>query len=198
MKKLMFALIASFGVSIAAHATVLDFESLTPDQDDGEVMLTSMSNFPSYGGLTWNSNFYLGDTTYAGYNNAAHSGTNFVNNGGANNLAITSGSLFDFAGAWFVTPNTSSTKASWINISAYDAANHLIGSTGNVGIGSTYSFIAAAFNDVSKLVISRDRGAFAMDDFTLADAEVPEPAGLFGVGLAAALLVSRRRNQRQQ
>ena len=199
MKKIIFALVAGIGVSIAAQATVLDFDGLAPNRDsDNKVVLTSMTNFPSYGGFTWSSNFALGDTTYAGYDNAAHSGTNFVNNKGAPKLAIASSTLFDFAGAWFVAPNISGPRASWVNITAYDAADNVIGSSGNVGIGTSYSFIAAAFNDVAKIVINRDKGFYAMDDFTLANAAVPEPAGLFGVGLAAALLMSTRRKSRQR
>lgn len=194
MKKIIFALLASAGVSLAAQATVLNFDSLTPNHDeDGNVEMTSMSNFPSYGGLTWNANFQLADTTYAGYANAAHSGTNFINNKGTKNLTISSSGLFDFAGAWFVAPNIGGTKSTWVNISAFDAANKLIGSTGNVTIGSSYSFVGAAFNGVAKLVINDDKGFYAMDDFTLADAAVPEPAALFGLGLAAALLVTRRK-----
>lgn len=198
MKKLMIALLASFGVSLAAHATVLDFDSLVPDNDDGDVMMTSMSSFPSYGGLTWNSNIYLGDNTVGGYANGAHSGSNFVNNGGVPTISISKATAFNFAGAWFVAPNTNSNVATWVNIRAFDSLGALIGSTGNIGIGHTYSFIAAAFNNVSRIEISRDDGYFAMDDFTLADAVVPEPAGLFGVGLAGALLIATRRKQRPQ
>lgn len=197
MKKILFALLASACVALSAQASVLTFDSLTPAHDsDGNVVLTSMSSNPGYGGLTWNSNFLLGDTSYLGYDNAAHSGNNFVNNKGVNNLTITSSTAFDFAGAWFVAPNISATKATSISISAYDAANSLIGTTGFVSIGDTYSFIAATFKDVSKIVIGRDKGVFAMDDFTLADSAVPEPAGLFGVALAAALLCTRRRRVR--
>lgn len=194
MKKTIFALLASACVVLSAQASVLTFDTLTPNHDsDGNVMLTSMSNNQGYGGFTWNSNFLLGDTSYAGYANGAHSGSNFVNNKGVNALSISSSTAFDFAGAWFVAPNISGTKATSISISAYNAANSLIGTTGFVSIGNTYSFIAATFKDVSKIVINRDKGFFAMDDFTLADSAVPEPSGLFGVGLAAALLLARRK-----
>jgi len=42
--------------------------------------------------------------------------------------------------------------------SAYDSLNHLIGSTGNVAIGDAYSWVGAAFSNVSMLSITRDSG----------------------------------------
>jgi hypothetical protein len=190
MKIVLSSLLSAAVLLLASHtqAAVINFDDLaTNDQ------LTSMSNFNPYGGFTWHSNFLLGDDGYSGYDNAAHSGSNFVNNRNARNLTVTGASLFDFEGAWFVAPNISGTKASWINISAYDAANALIGSTGNVAISNNYSFVAANFDGVARLNITADRGFWAMDDFTLAGGEVPEPGSvmLFGLGVVG-LLASRR------
>jgi endoglucanase len=89
-----------------------------------------------YAGLNWGEGWYYGDTTVEGYDNSAHSGASFLTNGyGVDNLAINSASAFNFAGAWFAAPNTNGAVA-WINITAYDAADHVIGSTGNVSIGA--------------------------------------------------------------
>ena len=119
-----------------------------------------------------------------------------MNGFGTTDLGISSTTLFNFTGAWFVAPNINGgTKASWINISAYDAANQLIGSTGNVAINTTYSWVAANFSNVSRVSVSRDRGFFAMDDVTVSRAgEVPEPATpVLLLAALSALVVARRR-----
>jgi hypothetical protein len=64
-------------------------------------------------------------------------------------------------------------KASWINISAYDASNQLIGSTGNVAIGASYVWVTANFTTCRCLKITRETGWYVMDDFTTV---APPPA----------------------
>lgn len=174
----------------AAHAAVIHFDSL-----DANGKLSSIGKYNPYQDITWSNSWLLGVNTLAGYDNGAHSGTQFVNNFGVNNISFSSATAFDFAGAWFAIPNTNGTRATWVNISAYDAANQLIGSTGNISLSNTYAFIAANFDNVSKITVTRDKGFFIMDDVTLVDAaEVPEPAGMALVALAiAALGASRRR-----
>jgi len=183
-------LAASTLLAAQAHATVLGFDDL-----DANGKLSSLATRAgAYGTLTWDKNWYLGDIAVAGYGSAAHSGRNYVNNGfGVNNLVVSSSEAFDFAGAWFAAPTINGTQATSVNISAYDAANNLIGSTGNVAITNSFLYIAAGFDGVSRLVVTRDKGFFVMDDFTLADAEVPEPAGVFVLGLGLVGLVARRR-----
>ena len=176
----------------SAHAGVVTFEDLNPGGK-----LASLSKNTPYAGFTW-TGWSVGDTSVAGYDNGAHSGTDFVLNGfGVNNLGISSADPFDFTGAWFVVPNTNGSKASWINISAYDSANQLVGSTGNVLIGASFSFIAANFENVSRLNITRDKGWFVMDDMSFRRAgEVPEPAAIALLGLGAAVLGWTRRRAR--
>lgn len=192
MKTHLLGLIATAALMFtnATQAAVINFDDL-----DAGGKLASIGKYNPYQDIAWSNNWLLGVNTLAGYNNGAHSGSQFVNNFGVNNISFSSATAFDFAGAWFAIPNTNGTRATWVNVSAYDAANQLIGSTGNINLSNTYAFIAANFDNVSKITVTRDKGFFIMDDVTLVDAaEVPEPAGLALAALAiTALGVSRRR-----
>lgn len=195
MKTVWNAVLASAALALAfsnpAAAGVINFEDISAGGK-----LASIGKANPYHALVWSNSWYLGDTSVAGYGNAARSGTQFVANGfGVNNLGVSSATAFDFAGAWFATPGTNGAKASWINILAYDLAGQLIGSTGNVAIGAAYVWIAADFANVGRLTITRDKGWFVMDDFTVLDARaVPEPGtpALLLLALGALALVRRK------
>jgi hypothetical protein len=176
---------AAFVLAPAAQAGVIHFDNLAAG-----ATLTSMDDFNPYAGFQW-SQWFLGDTAVEGYDNAAHSGANYLMNGyGADELEVSGAAPFKVAGAWFVAPNINGARASWVNLSAYDAADQLIGSTGNIAIDGSYRWVAANFAGVSRLVVTRDDGFFAMDDFTLLPGgAIPEPGtpALFAAGLALAL-----------
>ena len=196
MKKTLLALFAGATLALAgaAHAGVTNFDELATDGD-----FTSLNDISPYAGLTWSGDWYAGDNTIGGYGNAARSGKNFAVNGyGSDGASVSSATGFNFAGAWFAAPEGVDDKASWINISAYDAASQLIGSTGNVAIGASYLWLGAAFGNVSFLSITRDSGWYVMDDFTAsAAAQVPEPGTplMLAIGVLA-LLAGRRRAAR--
>ncbi|MEO8316523.1 MAG: PEP-CTERM sorting domain-containing protein [Pseudomonadota bacterium] len=196
MKKNLCALFVGVSLMLgsAAHAGVTNFDDLVTDGD-----FTSLNDISPYAGLTWGADWYAGDNTVGGYGNAARSGTNFAVNGfGTDGASVSSATGFDFSGAWFAAPEGVDDKASWINISAYDAVNQLIGSTGNVAIGAGYTWVGAAFSNVYSLSITRDSGWYVMDDFTTTTATtVPEPGTqlMLGIGLLA-LVAGRRRASR--
>ena len=195
MKKILTGFLAGAVLTLAsaAHATVVDFDDVSAGGK-----LSTLSKYNPYADLTWTNSWFLGDTGVNGYSNAAHSGTQYVSNGfGVNNLGISSATAFNLDGAWFATPATNGSKATWINITAYDAANQLIGSTGNIAINGSYSWVQAGFSNVSRLTITRDKGWFVMDDLSMSamgpvPSPVPEPgsvallaAGLLMTGFAA-------------
>ena len=198
MKKTLLALIAGASLMLAgaANAGVVGFEDVATDGD-----FASLSDINPYAGLTFSDDWYAGDNTIDGYGNGAHGGTHFAVNGfGSDGATISSATPFNFAGAWFAAPDGAADKASCVAISAYDAGNNLIGTTGQVAIGSGYVWAAASFDNVSSLTITRDTGWYAMDDFTTvasapASGEVPEPANplLLGAGAFALILGRTRR-----
>jgi len=200
MKKTLLALIAGASLMLAgaANAGVVGFEDVATDGD-----FASLSDINPYAGLTFSDLWYAGDTGIDGYGNGAHGGTHFAVNGFADEGAtISSATPFNFAGAWFAAPIGAADKASWVAISAYDAGNNLIGTTGPVAIGSDYVWAAAAFDNVSSLSITRDTGWYVMDDFTTVAATppsgtVPEPGNplLLGAGVFALILGRARRRK---
>jgi hypothetical protein len=191
MKKLLCVL--ALMLAATANAAVLNFENVNLGNSTYERMSTLGAT--NYGGfvLDW----YLGSKSESSYANVAHSGRQYISNGSnVNDLTISKATNFTFNGAWFAAP-THSNPAEWVNITAYGAGNVLIGSTGNVAISTTSQFIAANFANVRSLTITRADGWFAMDDFTYADAVVPEPASIALFGLALVGFAAARRRKQQ-
>lgn len=197
MKKTLFALIAGASLMLAsqAHAGVANFDDLATAGD-----FASLGDISPYAGLNWSADWYAGDTSIDGYANGAHSGTNYAVNGfGADAVDISSATAFKFTGAWFAAPQGVDDKASWVNVTAYDASNHVIGSTGNVAIGASYVWVAGGFDNVSRLSVSRDSGWYVMDDFsTAAAAPVPEPGTALMLGAGLLVLGAGRRRSRRR
>ena len=135
MKKILLAMIAgaTLALASAAHAGVINFENVATGGD-----FASLSELNPYAGLSWSADWYAGDNSLDGYANGAHSGSNFAVNGfGSDAMTVSGAAGFNFAGAWFAAPEGAGEAASWINISAYDAFNQLIGSTGMVTARAT-------------------------------------------------------------
>ena len=197
MEKILCALFACTSLMLAggAHAAVIGFDDVITEGD-----FTSLSDASPYAGLSWGVGWFAGDSGIDGYANAAHSGANFAVNGfGDDQIGISSASGFNFAGAWFATPEGAGDKAGWINIAAYDALSQLIGTTGNIAIGDSYQWVTGGFANVAMLTITRDSGWYVMDDFTTTVASgmgtVPASPLVLGIGLLA-LILARRMPQR--
>ena len=185
------------GLLVAANvnATVLTFDDI--DTTSSYTPLSSLGE-SNYGGFTWDSDWALGTTDNSSYETGAYSGTQFLSNkGGESGLTISSDTLFDFDGAWFATP-THSNAASWVAITAYDEYDSLIGTTSEVSISTTLTWISALFEDVSYLVISTDDKWYTMDDFTYNSASttsVPAPASFafLTLGLAGLAFAKKKK-----
>ncbi len=174
MKKLLIALFSLFAMA-SANATTLNFDDLNLNGYYAAMPL-------NYGGLTWDSRWFYSSNNipFTSYANSASSGSQFLlNASNVNNLTISSSTVFNFNGAFFGAPNQPD-AADWINITAYDSLNNMIGSTGQVTLTNLMTFVAAGFQNVSSLVVSRGNGWFTMDDFTYNSVSaVPVPAALF-------------------
>ena len=197
MKKTLCALIASASLMLAggAHAAVIGFDDVVTE---GE--FTSLSDASPYASLNWGDGWFAGDSSIGGYANGAHSGAKYAVNGfGDDAISISSATGFNFDGAWFATPEGAGEKAVWINISAYDALNQLIGTTGNVAIGDNYQWVSGGFANVAMLTITRDAGWYVMDDFTtsVATGTVPVPATPLVLGIGLLAMVAARRLPRR-
>jgi hypothetical protein len=197
MKKILCALLAGASLMLAgaAHAGPVGFEDVATGGD-----FTSLNDLNPYAGLNWGGDWFAGDNSISGYANGARSGSKFAVNGfGGEEASLTSATGFNFAGAWFATPAGTGDKANWINISAYNALNELIGTTGNIDISDTYQWVTANFSNVALLKITNETGWFVMDDFTTTAARnaVPVPATplVLGIGMLA-LGLGRRLNRR--
>lgn len=194
MKKIT-TLIGTLLMAGSVNAAVLNFDDIALN---GNYDTISSVNATNYGGLNWDSSWYVGNTTVNTYQNSAHSGDQYLSNGNnVNNLSIGDDTLFDFDGAWFGTPGAGhGNVAEWINITAFDALDNIIGTTGNIALSATMSWVTAGFTDVSYLNITRSDGWFTMDDFTINSVSVPAPASIaiLALGLAGLRLSRKTKN----
>jgi hypothetical protein len=194
-----------FGLSLSVSAEVINFDdiagnasnySATQDQGNG-LLAYQIAN--GYAGLTWNNMWILDGTDYntvlgvqSGYGVAAMSGKDIALNFYGNQaITASSGSTFDFNGAFFTS--------AWYdnNILTLTGLNNgTVVGTVTVGINTTGpQWVNCDFLGVDEVDFSTTNYQFAMDNMTINKSAVPEPGilSLVAVGLLSLGCVIRRK-----
>ena len=115
-------------------------------------------------------------------------------------LYVDFGAATDVTGAYFAHIDASGKyrqEATSVQMLGYDAANHLVASSGLLDPGASFQFLAAGFTDVYRLEIRANSANawFAVDNIELN--KVPEPASLAlaGVALLGVAVAARKRRR---
>lgn len=170
----------------SASATILTFEGLTTG-----AAASLNATTPNYGGFTWDNAFYLYNV--ASYATPVHSGSyGIVNNFGTNPVSVSSGTAFNFNGAWlngwyFNAP-------AQVTLIGYDALNNVVGSITQAITAGSQVYATANFANVNRVDFVGGQ-YFTIDDFTYNAAQVPTPAtgALLLTGLGLIGFTARRR-----
>jgi hypothetical protein len=178
--------ITLFCITQQAHASILTFDEVP-----------ALAPLPSnYGGFTWDANFAVySDAAYASYGNTygSPSGDNAVfNSSGVLSIMTTSGSDFDFNGAYFTgwAQNNSAVSftATSITVRGYNNGN-LIGTASMSLPANSYQFLNANLAGVDELrfISSASSQWWLMDNFTFnaSVSAVPEASTLVTWSLLA-------------
>jgi len=208
MKRILLVAIATAFSTCSAHAGFLHFDDLAGG--------SGSTSFTSYGGFTWSSTggspdwYTLDDTAYTttwNNNYTAPTASNAVFNGfGRTGISSTTGSDFDFNGAYFTSWVDSDTYQSYssrtITVEGWD--DGVMVATQTMALSNTaYTWFAASasFSSIDALVFKNDTGQdnrwWLMDNFTYNMNPVPEPASLalWGLGALGACVYTRRRRR---
>jgi hypothetical protein len=195
VKKLSLAIALAVAAFVGhANASILTFDT----EANGQIN-------PAYGGLTWDSNFYIYDTAsyMSGYGNSygATSGDKMAFNAFGVQSVTTTGSTFDFTGAQFTTWAAGDAHV-WHSSSTITVEGWLAGTmvySNTMALSATgFNWFAANYTGVDELRFLSDGASrwWLMDDFTINENNaVPVPASicLWGLGMGCAALVARRR-----
>jgi hypothetical protein len=183
-----------FGHQYVHASAVLTF-------DDVSVTTTEALIPDGYGGLNWTNVWVLkGPQRYpsSGYDNGTVSG-DYVALNGFENMAVVSGPVFNFEGAYLT--------AAWnngltVNVKGYSGANLLYDTTVNP-LYSAPTWYQFDYLGVDRLELSSFGGTdadpvdggsgkhFALDNFTITAVPIPPAVWLFGTGVLGLIGVSR-------
>jgi hypothetical protein len=151
-----------------------------------------------YQGFTWSGS--SGDTSWvvaqesAGVfpGTTAHSGTNYAWSNGFSDLSLSDGN-YDFNSLWARVGNDA---AGTVTVHGFDGATELY--TQTLNLTDTYQLFALNFVGITDWTLTNNPSNVLIDDITVNETNLPEPATLafLGAGLFGLGALGRRRKVR--